>query len=195
MALSKIQAESMNLADTFAFTGTVTGTGTSLIKTADIEPSGSTTATFTSIPTGVKHIAVTGSDLSIASGSGVPNTYTLLQIGTGGSVNTTGYYGATCQQNSAGSDGVAVSTQAWGGNGWLLAHAISASTTLYVKADLRLIDSDANVWGYNMISSINGTGIHWGSGMHTLSGALDTLRVLTKSGYTYDGGKISIQYE
>ena len=27
MALSKIQAESMNLADTFAFTGTVSGTG------------------------------------------------------------------------------------------------------------------------------------------------------------------------
>ena len=30
MALSKIQAESMNLADTYAFTGTVSGTGSNI---------------------------------------------------------------------------------------------------------------------------------------------------------------------
>ena len=32
MALSKIQAESMNLADTYAFTGSVTGADSSLVK-------------------------------------------------------------------------------------------------------------------------------------------------------------------
>ena len=36
MALSKIQAESMNLADTFAFTGTVSGTGMNLLLNATI---------------------------------------------------------------------------------------------------------------------------------------------------------------
>ena len=35
MALSKIQAESMNLADTFAFTGTVTGASSGLVKLLD----------------------------------------------------------------------------------------------------------------------------------------------------------------
>lgn len=35
MALSKIQAESMNLADTFAFTGTVSGTDKGLVKLLD----------------------------------------------------------------------------------------------------------------------------------------------------------------
>ena len=36
MALSKIQAESMNLADTFAFTGTVSGTnGMTLLQTVN----------------------------------------------------------------------------------------------------------------------------------------------------------------
>ena len=34
MALSKIQAESMNLADTFAFTGTVSGMGMDLLLTS-----------------------------------------------------------------------------------------------------------------------------------------------------------------
>ena len=35
MALSKIQAESMNLADTFAFTGTVSGASSGLVKLLD----------------------------------------------------------------------------------------------------------------------------------------------------------------
>ena len=42
MALSKIQAESMNLADTFAFTGTVSGAG-------DLEKVSSSTATQTGL--------------------------------------------------------------------------------------------------------------------------------------------------
>ena len=42
MALSKIQAESMNLADTFAFTGTVTGTGLELLATIDATPNATT---------------------------------------------------------------------------------------------------------------------------------------------------------
>ncbi len=36
MAISKIQAESMNLADTYAFTGTVTGTPSTLVKTGSL---------------------------------------------------------------------------------------------------------------------------------------------------------------
>ena len=36
MALSKIQAESMNLADTFAFTGTVTGTPNGILQVKHI---------------------------------------------------------------------------------------------------------------------------------------------------------------
>ena len=42
MALSKIQAESKNLADTFAFTGTVTGTGLELLATIDATPNATT---------------------------------------------------------------------------------------------------------------------------------------------------------
>ena len=41
MALSKIQAESVNLADTFAFTGTVSGTGLDLLATINASPAAS----------------------------------------------------------------------------------------------------------------------------------------------------------
>ena len=45
MAIDKIQAESINLADTFAFTGTVTGAGT-LVKLATATASNSATVAF-----------------------------------------------------------------------------------------------------------------------------------------------------
>tara|TARA_B100000575_G_scaffold43820_1_gene31215 strand:+ start:1062 stop:1646 length:585 start_codon:yes stop_codon:yes gene_type:complete len=50
MALSKIQAESMNLADTFAFTGTVSGTGYDLI--ANVYSASTVTSTEITLPTG-----------------------------------------------------------------------------------------------------------------------------------------------
>ena len=50
MALSKIQAESMNLADTFAFTGTVTGADNGLVKLARQDITSATSAvTFDNI--------------------------------------------------------------------------------------------------------------------------------------------------
>ena len=44
MALSKIQAESMNLADTYAFTGTVTGTPQDMVKLSTVDASSGTSA-------------------------------------------------------------------------------------------------------------------------------------------------------
>lgn len=44
MALSKIQAESMNLADTYAFSGTVSGTPNSFVKLASTTVSSNTTS-------------------------------------------------------------------------------------------------------------------------------------------------------
>ena len=56
MPLTKTQAEGINLADTFAFTGTVTGAG-GLVSATEVDASG-TQVDFTSIPDGVKHIKV-----------------------------------------------------------------------------------------------------------------------------------------
>ena len=46
MSISKIQAESMNLADTYAFTGTVTGTPSDLVQVASASGGGATTQVF-----------------------------------------------------------------------------------------------------------------------------------------------------
>ncbi len=174
-------------------------TGVGLIKTADVEPSGTTIANFTSIPAGVNHIQVSGVGLSIASGSGVPNSYYVMRIGSSGSLETSGYTGSFMQQNSAGSDGVssniAAGSPGVSGNSWPLTKATNASAVLNINADLRLVDSDAHVWAYSFISSADGTAVVLGAGQKTLSARLDILGVYTYSGYTYDAGKISIQYE
>ena len=174
-------------------------TGVGLIKTADIEPSGTTIANFTNIPDGVKHIQVTGVDLSFASGSGVPNSYYVMRIGSNNTLETSGYTGSFFQQNSAGTDGVATSIAAGSpgvsGNSWPLTKATSTGSSMNVVADLRLVDSDAHMWAYSFISSADGTAVILGAGQKTLSARLDRLGVYTYSGYTFDAGKISIQYE
>ena len=174
-------------------------TGVGLIKTADVEPSGTTIANFTSIPDGVKHIKVSGVGLSIASGSGVPNSYYVMRIGSSNTLETSGYTGSFMQQNSAGTDGVASNIAAGSpgvsGNSWPLTKATNASAVLNINADLRLVDSDAHVWAYSFISSTDGTTVILGAGQKTLSARLTNLGVYTYSGYTFDAGKISIQYE
>jgi len=175
-------------------------TGVGLIKTADVEPSGTTIANFTSIPDGVKHIQVTGVDLSFSGGSSsVPNSYYVMRIGSNNTLETSGYTGSFFQQNSAGTDGVSVNIAAGSpgvsGNSWPLTKATSASSSMNVVADLRLVDSDAHMWAYSFISSADGTAVILGAGQKTLSARLDRLGVYTYSGYTFDAGKISIQYE
>jgi len=53
MALSKIQAESMNLADTYAFTGTVSGTPSDLVLIKTISIADDTTVSFVNGSNGV----------------------------------------------------------------------------------------------------------------------------------------------
>ena len=114
-------------------------------------------------------------------------------------LETSGYTGSFMQQNSAGTDGVASNIAAGSpgvsGNSWPLTKATNASAVLNINADLRLVDSDAHVWAYSFISSTDGTTVILGAGQKTLSARLTNLGVYTYSGYTFDAGKISIQYE
>ena len=196
MALSKIQAESMNLADTFAFTGTVSGVG-GLVSATEVDASG-TIVNFTNIPAGVKHIKVAATAMSIASGSGSPNSYFVMRIGSNNTLETSGYTGGFWQQNSAGTDGVAKniagSSPGVSGNSWVLTNATSDGSSMTINADLRLVDDDAHTWIYSFISVPSGSGIHAGGGAKTLSARLDRLAVYTYSGYTLDAGKVVIQY-
>tara|TARA_Y100000114_G_scaffold135762_1_gene136813 strand:- start:483 stop:1079 length:597 start_codon:yes stop_codon:yes gene_type:complete len=197
MPLTKTQAEGINLADTFAFTGTVTGAG-GLVSATEVDASG-TQVDFTSIPDGVKHIKVIGQGLSISSGSGTPNSFFVMRIGSNNTIETSGYDGCWLGQNSAGSDGVvyeiSASTSSVNGVWWVLTRATGTNSHMNFMADLRLVDDDAYLWTYSFISNNDSArDLIIGSGSKTLSARLDRLAVGTYSGYTLDAGKVVIQY-
>ena len=191
-----IGSSELDLTANYTFTGTVSGVG-GLVSETEVDASG-TQVDFTGIPAGVKHIKVIGTGLSIASGSGAPNSYFVMRIGANNTLEASGYTGGFMEQNSAGTDGVAYSIAAGSpgvsGNTWPLTKATSTSSAMNINADLRLVDDDAHVWVYSFLSAPNGTGVILGAGTKTLSARLDRLAVYTYSGYTLDAGKIVIQY-
>ena len=193
----KLGASSINLADTFAFTGTVSGVG-GLVATTEVEASG-TIVNFTSLPDGIKHIKVIGQGLSISSGSGTPNSFYVMRIGASNTLEVSGYDGCWLGQNSAGTDGVVYeissSSNSVSGNSWVLTRGTSANSHMNFMADLRLVDDDAHLWTYTFISNNDSArDLIVGSGSKTLSARLDRLGVYTYSGYTLDAGKVVIQY-
>ena len=191
-----IGSSELDLTANYAFTGSVSGVG-GLVSETEVDASG-TIVNFTSLPDGIKHIKVIGTGLSIASGSGVPNSYYVMRIGANATLETSGYTGSFFQQNSAGTDGVASNIAAGSpgvsGNSWPLTKATSTSSSMNITADLRLVDDDAHVWAYSFISSLDGTTVILGAGQKTLSARLDRVAVYTYSGYTLDAGKVVIQY-
>ena len=59
MALTKVQADGINLADTFAFTGTVSGVGSITTENSGgVAVSGSAEADFLNLPSGIKRIQI-----------------------------------------------------------------------------------------------------------------------------------------
>ena len=187
----------LDLSANYTFTGTITGAG-GLVSATEVDASG-TQVDFTSIPDGVKHIKVIGQGLSISSGSGTPNSFFVMRIGSNNTIETSGYDGCWLGQNSAGTDGVvyeiSASTSSVNGVWWVLTRATSASSHMNFMADLRLVDDDAYLWTYSFISNNDSArDLIIGSGSKTLSARLDRLAVGTYSGYTLDAGKVVIQY-
>jgi hypothetical protein len=88
MALSKIQAESMNLADSYAFTGTVSGAGKDWTESAAIGTLDSASHTVTGIPSGTREIMMTWNNVGHSANS---NAYPRIRLGTSGGLVTSGY--------------------------------------------------------------------------------------------------------
>ena len=86
MPLSKIRSQSINLADTFAFTGTVTGTDGGFTVPAIQSLNGQSSVDFTGIPSGTNIIK-----FSIYRASGSVNGVPAIQIGDSGGIETSGY--------------------------------------------------------------------------------------------------------
>jgi hypothetical protein len=170
---------------TLAADGTTTITAPSnIIKSGTAVASTSGTAIdFTGIPSWVKRITVMLANVS-TNGTSLP----LIQLGTSGGLESSGYIGgaqglSTTPSSGATAAGVGFPLQS--GNA---ANAISGLLTLCrVSGDL---------WCISGSHYTNSTNIGFLNGYKTLSGTLDRIRITTVNGTdTFDAGTINILFE
>lgn len=176
----------INGVDSFVFdaTGVISGVNKSAVSqmptlgTAVATTSG-TSIDFTGIPSWVKRITLM---LNGVSNAGTSNY--LVQIGSG-AIQTTGY-----ASNSASGATVNSST-----SGFTCSVLLAAASTVSGMINLSLVSG--NIWvGTHTVGGNSGNITANGSGIVTLSGALDRIRLTTSSGTdTFDAGSINILYE
>jgi hypothetical protein len=161
-------------------TGVQGNSGAFIAGTAVASTSG-TSIDFTSIPSWVKRVTVMFSGVS-TSGASSP----LIQIGTSGGVQTTGYLAGSGQEGTR----IAYTT------GFGVASG-AAINLLYGTMVITVVSS--NTWVASHSLSFNQAGTYYavgGGGNVTLSGALDRVRITTVNGTdTFDAGSINILYE
>tara|TARA_B000000557_G_scaffold259757_1_gene256094 strand:+ start:2923 stop:3489 length:567 start_codon:yes stop_codon:yes gene_type:complete len=188
MALSKIQAESMNLADTFAFTGTVTGT-LGWTETASIGTLDSATETITGLPSTITELYMVWD--SVTHSSDTPDNWG-IRLGTSGGIVTSGYkssvnwiYDPNNVVGHVENTDYAIGRMGnWGsGSNWsgqFYFWNIASNTWVY-NGIVR--DSDGD---YDVIE-------HW-AGRVALGGTLDRISVSVSAG-TINGGTIKAYYK
>ena len=146
-----------------------------------------TRADFASIPTWAKRITVMFSALGTSGTSNIR-----VQIGTSGTLVTSGYSGSTTNAQNANATNATV----YPGGGFDC--YVSANTNVY-NGCLRIQNISGNIWVVDgLLSQITGAnGVNMTAGSVTLSGALTDLRVTTVNGTdTFDTGSIiNILYE
>lgn len=146
-----------------------------------------TSIDFTSIPSWVKRITLAFNGVSV---SGTANLR--VQLGVGGTPETTGYNGNTAYISAFGpTANVAATTSGFDGT------ATGAAAYLY-NGVLTLVNVSGNVWALSGIVS-NNTSTAFAlffSGQKSLAGVLNMVRLTTTNGTdTFDAGSINILYE
>lgn len=134
-----------------------------------------TAVDFTGIPSWVKRIDVGISGVSLSG-----NNRLIVQIGDSGGIETSGY-DSTCWRSGGAfdnrSDGFPVQV---GSNGDEM------------KGILTILKGDGNMWEYQHVVAIPGTGVSIGGGDKTLSDVLTQLRVRPHGTDSFDAGKITV---
>jgi hypothetical protein len=162
--------------------GTPTGVGVLTSGTSVASTSG-TSIDFTGIPSWVKRITVMFSGMSTSGTSSH-----LVQLGTSGGIQATGYVGGACRLFQTLSIAVNNFTTGFGDNS-------DASATLY-HGPIIINNVSGNIWvaSGNIGHSVNTFSVL--AGGVTLSGTLDRVRITTVNGTdTFDAGSINILYE
>lgn len=153
--------------------------GALTLATAVASTSG-TSIDFTSIPAWVKRVTVGFSNVSTNG-----NAQIVVQVGAG-SIQTTGY--ASQSSYVAASSNTAQSTIG------MITQLTGAATTRHGAMTFTLVTG--NLWAQTHALALPASGVCFGAGDVTLSGALDRVRITTTNGTdTFDAGTINIMYE
>ena len=183
MALSKIQSESVNLADNFAFTGTVTGAGEWAALTP-VTTNGAASYTVTGIPSGVQEVMVIGAGVHRNASS----NRAVFQLGDTNGVTTSGYKLAVYYNQAA---GFYINP-----NATLEGVPLAFYNAEYnFRADCFKISS--NEWNID-VKSVSESGSTY-SFLQTmsrisLSAALDRIAIVDSGGTSFDGGTLNVLY-
>lgn len=164
--------------------GVTTNTGAVYngLQTGTAVTASGTSVDFTSIPSWVKRITVLLNGISLT-GSAAP----LIQLGTSGGIQSSGYLGA-------GADGPTLGASNYT-TGFGLRYA-SSTATIHGAVQIYLLNPSTNLWvasgatGNSATASIGVVG-----GSVSLSGTLDRVRITSTGTDTFDAGSINIIYE
>ena len=193
----KLRASGINLADTFAFTGTVTGaTGwRQETKTAD----DSATNLAFDIAAGAEIIFVTLENL-YKSGS----TNTMLQIGNAAEFLTTGYQERNSYISQSAVPGGGNFGSSGNRNGWVMSGEAAAGSTYRLNGTYKLFRRDFasgnaasdNVWMCDWTAqSQTNSYITIGGGSKNAGALLTRIRVITANGSTnLQAGSVTVRY-
>tara|TARA_R100001510_G_scaffold37808_1_gene34145 strand:+ start:140 stop:724 length:585 start_codon:yes stop_codon:yes gene_type:complete len=192
MALSVIQSEAINLADTFAFTGTVSFSGSTsgaggYTQGTKASPTSGTTVDFTGLPSDVKVIHILFNEL-VTSNYG----WHIVQLGDSGGFETTGYVSAVdypgsgnnfYANSSADDNGLKIMYNAhYAFSGFATIMRMSSDQTQWVMWS-RCHCANTS-YSYSCYSAVE----------KTLSGALTQVRVTSVDSRTFSSGDINILY-
>jgi hypothetical protein len=158
----------------------VIGSGTAVASTSG------TSIDFTSLPAGLKRITVMFNGVS-TSGTSIPQ----IQLGVSGTPETSSYssmasFVSTTNNTTRGTAAT---------SGFIVTYANGASNTYSGSFVLTLLSS--NIWTCaGMVYDASSGGLSNSSGVKSLAGVLNMVRVTTVNGTdTFDAGSINILYE
>lgn len=156
----------------------------STLVPATAQTSTATNIDFTGIPSWAKRVTVVFSQLSTDASTGV-----LLRLGVGGSFVTTGY---TCHtwQGGAGNTGATSTT------GFLLDGGGQDATTSR-NGSIVLHNVSSNIWVANGLINLGQAlnVVNAMTGRVSLSGVLDSVRLVSGTGNLFDNGTVNIFWE
>lgn len=168
-----------------AGTGTVAVNGVSgtLVSGTAVASTSGTSIDFTGIPSWVKRITVMFNGVSTNGTSNIQ-----VQVGTSGTITTSGYVGAV--SNQAG-------TAANNSTGFQVANTVTAADIYW--GHIVLVKTGANatqVSETSILANSAASNARYSAGAVTPANAIDTVRITTVNGTdTFDAGSINILYE